>query len=337
MLGRILIRVLAVVMLAHFGWSSAVRAQERAEANPPAAAPSGTDLPPLSEEEAIAYFGTEFVKEIEDFVKGEEFKGAKTAEQFALLKNYRARLLAKSIDISRLIQEAEVRSRELKQAIDETEYDFRNWPWANAAAVNLEAESVLRDLQAMRANDAKVDEVGRSVSDLEQRLRYLEDIAKNYDARKKEIDDRNSIVSAKKNTFNHELSIESSKIRTGNRLISEINRILSSTDQKIDSLFEINDNLNAFKFYMSAIFAALVAVVIAGFFFIAYMDQSVRAAIFSGGAGIQFVTLFSLVIAIILFGIVGILEGKELAALLGGLSGYILGRGTAASNDRPAG
>lgn len=50
--------------------------------------------------------------------------------------------------------------------------------------------------------------------------------------------------------------------------------------------------------------------------------------IFAGQAGIQFVTLFSLVIAIILFGIITILEGKELAALLGGLSGYILGRAT---------
>ena len=42
----------------------------------------------------------------------------------------------------------------------------------------------------------------------------------------------------------------------------------------------------------------------------------------------QFLTLFSLVIAIILFGITQILEGKELAARLGGLSGYILGRTT---------
>jgi hypothetical protein len=43
-------------------------------------------------------------------------------------------------------------------------------------------------------------------------------------------------------------------------------------------------------------------------------------------AGLQFITLFSLIIAIILFGVMNILEGRELAALLGGLSGYILGR-----------
>jgi Na+-transporting methylmalonyl-CoA/oxaloacetate decarboxylase gamma subunit len=42
--------------------------------------------------------------------------------------------------------------------------------------------------------------------------------------------------------------------------------------------------------------------------------------------GMQFVTLFLIVIAIILFGIMGTLEGREFAALLGGLSGHILGK-----------
>lgn len=67
---------------------------------------------------------------------------------------------------------------------------------------------------------------------------------------------------------------------------------------------------------------------IVGFFGIAFISEKVRDAIFSGESGIQFVTLFSLVIAIILFGVLKILEGKELSALLGGLSGYILGRGS---------
>lgn len=76
------------------------------------------------------------------------------------------------------------------------------------------------------------------------------------------------------------------------------------------------------------IFGALVGAVIIGFFLIAFLSREVRDAIFTGESGIQFVTLFSLVIAIILFGVLKILEGKELAALLGGLSGYILGRGS---------
>ena len=47
---------------------------------------------------------------------------------------------------------------------------------------------------------------------------------------------------------------------------------------------------------------------------------------FSNQQGLQFITLFSLVIAIILFGVLKILEAKELSALLGAISGYVLGR-----------
>jgi len=81
-----------------------------------------------------------------------------------------------------------------------------------------------------------------------------------------------------------------------------------------------------FKATTSIVFSILIGLVIMGFFTMAWIDQNVRRAIFSGQTGLQFVTLFSIVIAIILFGITGILQDKELAALLGGLSGYILGR-----------
>jgi hypothetical protein len=59
--------------------------------------------------------------------------------------------------------------------------------------------------------------------------------------------------------------------------------------------------------------------------------------IFRGRAGLQFITIFSLVIAIILFGIAGVLEGKELAALFGGLAGYILGQSGATVERAAAG
>jgi hypothetical protein len=81
-----------------------------------------------------------------------------------------------------------------------------------------------------------------------------------------------------------------------------------------------------FKRTMSITFAILIGFVIIGFFALAFKDPGVRNRVFGGQGGIQFLTLFSLVIAIILFGITGVLEGKELSALLGGLSGYILGR-----------
>lgn len=94
------------------------------------------------------------------------------------------------------------------------------------------------------------------------------------------------------------------------------------------SLFFLQAELEKNKYTSSAtyVFGILVGAVIVGFFLIAFFSAPVRMAIFAGDSGIQFVTLFSLVIAIILFGVLGILEGKELSALLGGLSGYILGR-----------
>jgi hypothetical protein len=99
-------------------------------------------------------------------------------------------------------------------------------------------------------------------------------------------------------------------------------------ENRLNEILNVELANQRFKDSMSKWFAGLVAAVIVGFFFIAWLDEKVRQTIFSGQAGIQFVTLFSLVIAIILFGITGILEGKELSALLGGLSGYILGRAT---------
>jgi hypothetical protein len=77
---------------------------------------------------------------------------------------------------------------------------------------------------------------------------------------------------------------------------------LARLDARIGALLTpeiLNQN---FKFWMSGTFAILVLIVIIGFFVLAWHDDAVRRAIFAGAAGIQFVTLFSLVIAIILFG-----------------------------------
>jgi len=119
--------------------------------------------------------------------------------------------------------------------------------------------------------------------------------------------------------------------------LDEKKRQKNKIEQRISELIDIEKPRQKFKTTMSAVFAALVALVIVGFFIVSWRDDTVRRAIFSGQSGIQFITLFSLVIAIILFGITGILQDKELAALLGGLSGYILGRGTTETPQGPQG
>jgi hypothetical protein len=108
----------------------------------------------------------------------------------------------------------------------------------------------------------------------------------------------------------------------------------AAVDAELNRRVDLERPKQVFKLQMSGVFAMLVGVVIVGFFVMAFKDEQVRREIFAGQSGIQFVTLFSLVIAIILFGIIDVLEGKELAALLGGLSGYILGRSTPTGGPR---
>jgi|SRR5262245_21063260 len=106
------------------------------------------------------------------------------------------------------------------------------------------------------------------------------------------------------------------------------NRRLFAVEQRIASLYDATRDNNRFRTYGTITFGVLVFFVIVGFYAIAWKKQDVATTIFSGEMGMQFVTLFLIVIAIILFGIMETLEGRELSALLGGLSGYILGRAT---------
>jgi hypothetical protein len=104
--------------------------------------------------------------------------------------------------------------------------------------------------------------------------------------------------------------------------------LLDHLDERAQSSLSNDNALNIFTMISTIAFATLVGAIIFYFFRIANSSNTVKNAIFAGESGIQFVTLFSVVIAIILFGVLRILEGKELSALLGGLSGYILGRGS---------
>jgi hypothetical protein len=115
---------------------------------------------------------------------------------------------------------------------------------------------------------------------------------------------------------------------------SELDSLINKMDERF--LSKINDTArkDIFTSLTTAIFGLAVIVVIVFFFRLANYDN-VRISLFQNDSGLQFVTLFSIVIAIILFGVLKILEAKELSALLGGLSGYILGRGSIAG--RPAG
>jgi len=183
----------------------------------------------------------------------------------------------------------------LQRAVEEAEKNV--WRWENlagelgAAETDLIAAKEAKDTGRQRFYEGRVAELKRSLAEKDAQV----------------------------GRARSDLDIAKEKLAAAS---SERDAIDSEMTKRIDLETPQQD----FKKIMSITFAGLVGMVIIGFFLIASWDQEVRRDVFSDQAGLQFITLFSLVIAIILFGIVEILEGKELAALLGGLSGYILGR-----------
>jgi hypothetical protein len=152
-----------------------------------------------------------------------------------------------------------------------------------------------------------------------QRIPELEAAVEPYNKEAQEVAD--DVASAETLKFGLEKNLRGAQ-RHGQTARGLLDRI----DDRINQLLSVDQMEGRYKLWLSAAFAGLIGVVIVGFFLLAKADKRVRRQIFAGDAGLQFVTLFALVIAIILFGIIGILEGRELSALLGGISGYILGR-----------
>lgn len=104
---------------------------------------------------------------------------------------------------------------------------------------------------------------------------------------------------------------------------------------RIDNLYTQLYDEGKFKIWITGIFSTIVGALLLLFFvFISRNSKDTMAKDFlSSGNGLQFITLFSLIIAIILFGVLGVLEGRELAAILSGISGYILGKGISKPAD----
>lgn len=88
-----------------------------------------------------------------------------------------------------------------------------------------------------------------------------------------------------------------------------------------------------FRKKISIGFAYLLGSLLLIFIAVVFRSQKNIADYFFSDTGLQFITLFVLIIAIILFGILKILEGRELAAILAGISGYILGKSRNGNNN----
>jgi hypothetical protein len=116
------------------------------------------------------------------------------------------------------------------------------------------------------------------------------------------------------------------QVSDARKLYGAVQHYLSVIDDEISKTLLKRQADNRFRMLMGGAFVLLVAVLIIGFFLIARTEPDLRRGFLADDRGLQFIALFSLIIAITLFGLMNVLEGRELSALLGGLAGYILGR-----------
>jgi hypothetical protein len=139
-------------------------------------------------------------------------------------------------------------------------------------------------------------------------------------------------IKAVREKYQNKLNQIKNDVAKGNRLDTNINIVkedIRLSQKQLDSTLAPEYKQQEFRVTISICFTVLIGTLLVVFFFIVFKksDNSLSKDLLSG-YGLQFVTLFVLIIAIILFGILSILESSELAAILSGISGYILGKGT---------
>jgi hypothetical protein len=119
--------------------------------------------------------------------------------------------------------------------------------------------------------------------------------------------------------------------------IDLVNQDIDNCQNQIDVALAPERKDQEFRAKISFYFTVMIGVLLLGFFLIiAFKSDKNIGRQFLGESGLQFVTMFVLIIAVILFGILGILEAKELTAILSGVSGYILGKGAKSTpSDSP--
>jgi hypothetical protein len=249
----------------------------------------------------------------------ENFRNRKAVENFVDLENKIASLERNK---ERSQEELEAYKTRRLSGFEMFKTDSGNTP-NDIAVKKLEIDSELAAAEAdmrSRAKDIDVDIAGIRRSIAEEKIRS--------DAQKAEDVAQQDRKLAAIDKLNNQIANMYKDTSESSNTIQELTKNLNEIDSEITDLIKQSDSEGSFKIAVSLTFAGLVSFVILGFYVIAGRNKEVVFTIFSNDSGIQFITLFSIVIAVILFGIIGVLEGKELSALLGGLSGYILGRGS---------
>ncbi len=187
------------------------------------------------------------------------------------------------------------------------------------ARVKEDIQTVSKELQRQKAEEARRSQQDSDLglldsplsSGVELRLEELKNQERDLDGRQRQLIVNKTIYDAR-----------SQELETIKGQILQADRCKVETDKQVRATLR----QDAYRLWASLGFCLLVGLTIAAFFVTLHRSGDGAAEMLTGNQGIQIMTLFLIVIAIILFGLLGILESKELSALLGGITGYILGR-----------
>ena len=178
-----------------------------------------------------------------------------------------------------------------------------------------ELEKAKQNLDTVKAtgnaSQQELQKLENDIKDRENTVYTIQNYLNAYDQRLKEEEKRKQDEETKIKEATEELSRLNNERDRMTQLQISYQRLLGEIDDMVNQLFIASDATNSFKYSMSIVFSILVGIVIVGFFVMAWSNEQVKKTIFSNEAGIQFITLFAIVIAVILFGILNILEGKE--------------------------
>jgi Skp family chaperone for outer membrane proteins len=253
---------------------------------------------------------------------------AGSSDSFAELKRTRRTLVAEIDALERETRLGETEIEQLARRLDDAGSETRRY--------ELDLQAVEQVLASRKTSPGATPPRAALRGEARSFVEFLTGLPTDeVERRKKEIEGRLADLTEKRAALTKLREVQ----RTRREELTKKQSQLFDLEERISTVLNVSTNQYLYRTGVSIIFAIIVFFLVLKFFRIVESDAAVKSSIFSGDAGIQFITLFSIVIAVILFGILEILGANELSALLGGLSGYILGKAAprrgASSNATP--
>ncbi|WKA25680.1 hypothetical protein [Bradyrhizobium roseum] len=282
----------------------------------------------------VAQAQQEMSKDVDEKQRAREFKN---------IRLLRLRLNKRSLELRALLESFRQYKLSLASQLQQMQNSIQSGSSnkLQAELLGVEQERLKQQIEIKRTDLEALKKRSESISESEKRALSTEiaetelDLKQRqaqlplFEQKKAELLSAGTTTQKEMDDLNGTLRKVDAVIALAQTTLRNLDQSLVEMDEQSNSLLQTEILSIGYTDRSTYIFAILVGAVIIGFFGVAFRSPKVQEAIFTGESGIQFITLFSLVIAIILFGVLKILEGKELAALLGGLSGYILGRHSA--------